>query len=84
MIGCSTSTTKLTLPIMIDQNGNCVVKIDQQMLPPEAAAKVIMRGAYSKSEIMLQADQKTPYRCIGAAVYVMQRAGAKSVEYRLK
>jgi biopolymer transport protein ExbD len=83
-IGCSAGGPKLSLPIILDQNGQCLVEFDGRRLSPEAVAKTIMRRANSNTEIIILADRETPYRCIGTAVYVLQGAGVKSVEYKLK
>jgi len=69
---------------MVDVNGHCLVDVDGKLLEPNAAADAIKGKAKPSSQIDLIAASNAPYRCVGAAVFYLQRAGFTDVSLKTR
>jgi hypothetical protein len=49
--------------------------LNGQLLEPEEAAAKLIEQHFSRGEVEISGSSNTPYRCIGEAISILQRAG---------
>ena len=59
----------------------CELKLDNEYLSPSKYAEALLKRIPSTKSIELRASRDMPYRCIGGAIYEMQRAGLIKIKF---
>jgi biopolymer transport protein ExbD len=78
LAACATPAPPLTVAVH-DVGGQCRYEADGRTLTLDSLLRAGRR--WSGRSISVRADGNAPYRCIGAAIFALQRAGAARVGF---
>jgi biopolymer transport protein ExbD len=60
----------------------CVFRVAELEVTLDQLSVIAGREASKTRRAQLRGDGETPYRCVGAAIYTLQRAGFRAVDFR--
>lgn len=87
LVGCSTTQTKrkaVTLLMGSGSDGRCIATVEGKSFDPtDQAALEAALSSYEDQNVTFRVNGSTdvPYRCIGGAVYTLQRSGHSKIGF---
>ncbi|MCJ8158135.1 biopolymer transporter ExbD [Sphingomonas sp. LaA6.9] len=80
--GCAHSAQETPFDVAVEAPASsCSVKVDGQAITMDELLAVARKGALRSRRARIDANEDTPYRCVGGAIFTLQMAGFKNVGF---
>jgi biopolymer transport protein ExbD len=80
LCGCAPAPPPLNIHVSSDGGATqCVAELDGRRIAPESLGTLARR--WRRREVHITGTIDTPYRCVGAAIYALQRAGFSRIGF---
>ena len=82
-ISCTAPATNAPFDVIIRGPAtSCSIEVEGREVTPGELFEIAETAAQSRRRAHIDADmEQTPYRCLGGAIYTLQRAGFKDVGF---